>query len=107
VLKPGGSYIMTVPIENGNNKTEKACYLNYANEPIYIPTKKSIEKNVLLEYHDNPIDAGSIVTYYYGYDIVDMIKNNTNFKVELYFKDDDLLQYGILGKYKDVFLCTK
>lgn len=108
VLKPGGSYIMTVPIENENNKTEKACYLNDANEPIYIQTKKSIEKNVLLEYHGNPIDnSGSIVTQYYGYDIVDMIKNNTHFKVELYFKDDDLLQYGILGKHKDVFLCTK
>jgi len=108
VLKPGGRYIMTVPIENENKKTEKACYLNSNNEIIHIQTKKSVEKNVLLEYHGNPIDnSGSVVTYYYGYDIVNIIEENTKFKVETFFKEDELLNYGILGKYKDVFLCTK
>jgi SAM-dependent methyltransferase len=108
VLKPGGSYIMTVPVENENEKTEKTCYINDNNEIIHIQTKKSIEKNVLLEYHGNPIDnSGSIVTYYYGYDIINMIEKNTNFKVELFLKDDELLHHAVLGKYKDVFLCTK
>lgn len=107
VLKPGGIYIMTVPIENEDYKTEKSCH-KIDNKIVHITTKKSIEKNVTIEYHGNPIDnSGSVVTHYYGYDIVDMIKENTNFSVEVFFKDNDLLNYGILGKYKDVFLCKK
>jgi len=52
----------------------------------------------------NPIDnSGSLVTYYYGYDIINMIEENTKFKVENFFREDELLEYGILGKYKDVF----
>jgi len=36
-----------------------------------------------------------------------MINENTRFKIELFFRVDDILDHGILGKYKDVFMCTK
>jgi SAM-dependent methyltransferase len=108
VVKPGGYYIMTVPIENFDKPTEKTCYKDLDNNIIHIPTKQSAFKNVTIEYHGNPIDTkGSIVTYYYGYDIVDMIHNNTNFNCEIYFKDNDINKFGIIGVYKDVFICRK
>lgn len=98
IIKRGGCFIMTVPIENKNNSTEKACFQNEKNEIIYIETKKSIEKNVKLEYHGNPVDNnGSVVTYYYGYDIIDIIKKNTEFsEVKIFFNsNEDLKNYGI------------
>ena len=108
VVKPGGCYIMTVPIENFENPTEKACDIDADGNVYHIQTKKSIEKNVGLEYHGNPIDNnGAVVTYYYGYDIIQLIKDNTNFDVQLFFKKDDLLNYGICGIFKDVIICVK
>jgi SAM-dependent methyltransferase len=108
VLKPGGCYIMTVPIENFEIPTEKACDIDANGEIYHIQTTKSKEKNIGLEYHGNPIDnSGSVVTYYYGYDIIKLIKDNTNFDVQLFFKKDDLVNYGICGYFKDVIICLK
>jgi SAM-dependent methyltransferase len=108
VLKPGGCYIMTVPIENQDRSTEKACYLNQNKEVVHIPTQTSEYKGVKLEYHGNPIDAkGSVVTYYYGYDIIDKIKESTPFNPILFFKEHGLPQYGIIGALKEVILCLK
>lgn len=110
VLKPGGYYIMTVPIENFNNPTEKTCLINENNVVTHIPTGISQSKNIKLEYHGNPIDAsGSLVTYYYGYDLIDMINNETEFSCDVFFKNsqDDINELGILGVFKDVFVCKK
>lgn len=110
VLKPGGVYIMTVPIENLESKTEKACFLDSENKVVHIPTNRSSIKQVELEYHGNPIDnSGSVVTYYYGYDIINMIESETNFKCKNFFKrkEDNINELGILGTFKDVFVCKK
>lgn len=108
VLKPGGCYIMTVPLENMDRPTEKACYLNATGETIHIPTQKSDEKGVTLEYHGNPINgAGSVVTYYYGYDILNLIIKVSGFQPMIFFKDGGLPQYGILGYFKEVIVCLK
>lgn len=108
VVKPGGCYIMTVPIENQDRPTERACYLNEHQEPVHIPTQTSQYKGVQLEYHGNPVSAdGSVVTYYYGYDLINKISTLTPFTTMLFFKNADLPQYGIIGGLKDVILCLK
>jgi len=99
---------MTVPIENINNPTEKACMLDENGKLVHIPTKMSAKKNVELEYHGIPVDSsGSVVTYYYGYDIISMIEKHTNFKTQLFFDKHDLIDYGIMGEFKDVIICIK
>jgi SAM-dependent methyltransferase len=110
VLKPGGVYIMTVPIENLDGTTEKACTLDFENKIVHIPTIRSKIKNVKIEYHGNPVDnKGSVVTHYYGYDIINMIETETKFKCRNYFKEkaEDINKLGILGIFKDVFVCEK
>ena len=108
VLKPGGYYLMTVPLERQYESTEKACYLDETNTLVHTPTEMSKAKGVELEYHGNPIDqTGSVVTYYYGYDLVETIKNNTPFEVQVFFHNGDLLPFGIEGIFKDVFVCKK
>jgi hypothetical protein len=59
------------------------------------------------EFHGNPADnSGSIVTYYWGYDVKDFIENNSNFKVEIYFKHD-IEQFGIMGVMNEATICKK
>jgi hypothetical protein len=68
----------------------------------------SLSLGFQLVYHGNPIDQTvSVVTYYYGYDLVETIQNNTPFEVQVFFHNGDLLPFGIEGIYKDVFVCKK
>ena len=97
ILKPGGIYIFTVPVYfNTLDKTCKRAELinekiNYIEEPIY---------------HGNPIDQkGSLVTYDYGADFFDIIKNSCNLKIAL-FNDKDK-HNGIDGELLDVFILEK
>lgn len=77
VLKTGGVYFMTVPLERQHEATEKACNDNTL---VHIPTTMSMIKGVELEYHGNPVDdKGAVVTYYYGYDLVDFIRKHCTF----------------------------
>ena len=107
VLKNNGKFILTFPIDNGFNKTEKPVTIENPN--IIIPTKAGIYKGFTecLEYHGNPVDPnGSLVTYYYGYDIIEIIKKNTDFKVDLMFLHD-IEQFGIVGVMNECFVLTK
>lgn len=49
---------------------------------------------------------GSLVTHYYGYDIVDIIKKNTNFEVNITYLHD-IEQFGIMGVMNECFVLTK
>ena len=108
VLRPGGYYFMTVPIENPGGMTQKACFMDDAGELVHLPTSTSRRKKVKLEYHGNPVDQnGSVVTYYYGKDLAHIIEKSGPFAVQVFFQMNDLSQIGIEGELKDVFACQK
>lgn len=95
-LRPGGLYIHTTPIYAGLIKSErwaerKAGLVFHIKGP---------------EYHGNPIDeAGSLVTFHFGYDLPQLITTWTPFDVELRRYQDR--RHGILGEFTDVLICRK
>lgn len=108
VLKYGGYYLMTVPIDNGLNYTEKPTK-KVNSKIILLPTRVGKFKgfNINPEYHGNPDSNNkSIVTYYWGYDIIDFIKKYTDFEVEINHLKD-LHEYGICGIYNETIICKK
>ena len=110
ILKDGGMYIFTVPIDMGFNSTkklelnsDKTKYLQDYKPAIYKGIK---DRNV--EIHGNPDipSEGSLVTHYWGYDIVDYIKKYTNFEVEI-FNNNNIEKFGLTGIHNEVFICKK
>ena len=76
---------MTVPIDCGPYKTEKPISI-IDNKIVINETKVGKFKGKLKtpEYHGNPNDPnGSIVTYYWGYDILNFIADKTKFIVKI------------------------
>ena len=73
---PGGSCILTFPIDSGFFKTEKPVEKGDLNKIILTRAGKFKGYTNKPEYHGNPINSnGSIVTHYYGYDIINSIKS--------------------------------
>ena len=108
VLKPNGIYVMVFPIDNGYNKTEQPVKKTN-NSLEHLKTKCGSWKGYkeFPEYHGNPADnSGSIVTYYWGYDVIQFIENNSNFKAELCFKHD-VENFGIIGVMNEAVVCKK
>jgi SAM-dependent methyltransferase len=96
-LRPGGYYIHTTPIYKELTQTQTRASLlangtvEYAFEP---------------EYHGNPISGeGALVTYHYGYDLVDMIAAWTSFDVECRRYNDR--HHGIVAEFSEVLICRK
>jgi len=108
VLNDDGIYIMTFPMESGFKPTEKACVLEN-NKPIFIETDRSKLKHLTdVEYHGNPVsNKGCVVTYYYGYDILNIIEKESKFKCDIFFHNKDIEKYGIMGVYNEVIVCYK
>jgi hypothetical protein len=107
VLKDNGLCIMTFPIDSGFNNTEKPVLKDDLNT--IIPTKAGKFKNYTnkLEYHGNPInDNKALVTHYWGYDVIDLIKKNTNFIVEIKYLHD-VKEFGITGVMNECFVLKK
>jgi SAM-dependent methyltransferase len=108
VLKPNGMYLMVLPIDRGNNKTEQPV-LKIDDKIINNKTECGKAKGFddSPEFHGNPIDnSGSIVTYYWGYDIKNFIEENSNFNCDIYFKHD-IEQFGIMGVMNEAIICKK
>ena len=109
VLKPNGIYFMVFPIDNGYNETEQPVLKSTDESIIHKNTNCGSWKGFTTspEYHGNPADnSGSIVTYYWGYDVKEFIEKNSEFKVDMYFKHD-VEQFGILGVMNEATVCKK
>jgi SAM-dependent methyltransferase len=96
-LKRGGLHVFTTPTYKQNQKTERrAEYLrdgsiSYLFEP---------------EYHGNPIsDAGSLVTFHFGYDLPELITQWCGMDVEVSRWHSPAR--GIIGEFTEVYCCTK
>jgi SAM-dependent methyltransferase len=98
-LKPGGSFISTFPIHKSQVEAAIPAVtqnddgtLNYIKNPP--------------EYHGNPIDdAGSLVTYDYGYEIHELISEWTDFDVSITRYSNKTI--GVIGEYTEVIRCYK
>jgi SAM-dependent methyltransferase len=109
VLKPNGIYLMVFPMDNGYNKTEQPVIKKSDGFIKHLETICGTWKGYKEspEYHGNPADSsGSIVTYYWGYDVKQFIENNSNFKAEIFFKHD-IEQFGIICVMNEAVICKK
>ena len=95
-LKPGGLHIFTTPVAGNMYITSKRAERDGSRIKHLFPP----------DYYGNPVDKnGSLVTYIFGYDIVDMIAESAPFDVELRRFNDRTR--GILGMFTDVIICRK
>jgi SAM-dependent methyltransferase len=96
-LKPGGLHIFTTPIYKGLLNSERRAGHDENGAIVHL---------FPLEYHGNPIDdAGSLVTFHYGYDISEMIAAAAPFDVEIRRFNDRTS--GIVGEFTEVIICRK
>ena len=95
-LAPGGAHIMTVPIANGVRPSLRRAELRDGAVRHLLPA----------EYHGNPMSSdGSLVTFDWGYDIVDYLALHSGLAVTLVLTDD--LSRGIHAVFTDVLMCKK
>lgn len=98
VLRRGGYMLCTWPV--------RKAQVVAVDPRLTVQEDGSIQHLKEPEYHGNPIDnAGSIVTYDYGYDISKQIAEWAPFDVRVYRFADRT--HGILGEYTEVFLAKK
>ncbi len=98
-LQPGGYYIHTFPIYKQYTEGQiKLAQLNSDGSIHHISSRP--------EYHGNPVDPnGSLVTFYYGYDVSKSIAEWAPFDVEiLRFWDR---RHAIMGDFTEVIVCRK
>jgi SAM-dependent methyltransferase len=95
-LKPGGAYVMTVPILNKERPTERRASLVEGEVVHHAPPV----------HHGNPIDPnGSLVTVDWGYDIADALAEASGLAVTIEAFDD--AKRGMTAEYMDVVICRK
>lgn len=96
-LKVGGQYLFTVPTYKGKITSERRAL--YRDDG-------SVDFLAEAEYHGNPIsDAGSLVTFHYGYDLPELIKQWSGLDVEVLRLRSHRL--GIIGDFTEVYLGSK
>lgn len=96
-LKPGGAYLFTVPTYKHRTESERRSR--------YMPDG-SIQHFAEPEYHGNPVsDAGSLVTFHYGYDLAELIHQWSGMNVEVSRFHDP--SRGIIGEFTEVYWATK
>lgn len=95
-LKPGGVYIFTVPTYKGRITSERRALYEGENVTHFAEP----------EYHGNPIsDAGSLVTFHYGYDLPEIIYRSSGLNVEVIRFHDH--HHGIIGDFTEVYIAWK
>ncbi|TXC69781.1 class I SAM-dependent methyltransferase [Sphingomonas ginsenosidivorax] len=96
-LRPGGYYIHTTPMYKDLTHTHARAKLH---------DDGTIEHLFDPEYHGNPINGdGALVTYHFGYDLVDLIASWTPFDVECYRANSR--SHGIVAEFIEVLICRK
>jgi SAM-dependent methyltransferase len=96
-LRPGGWCVFSAPTYKDIVQSRRAA--------LYLPDGR-IEHYEEPEYHGNPIsDAGSLLTWRYGYDFVTLLRDWSGMDVTcLRFAD---AQHGLLGEFTEVYVCRK
>jgi hypothetical protein len=95
-LRPGGAHIMTVPIVNGIERSERRARM-VDGAPQFIKEA---------QYHGNPMSAkGSLVTVDWGYDIIDYLTAHSGLSTSMFYFDD--LSRGMRAVYLEVLVCRK
>jgi glycosyltransferase involved in cell wall biosynthesis len=96
-LKPGGAHIFTTPLINKNKSTQQWAKrlpdgtIDYLKPP---------------EYHGNPMSSeGSLVTWHWGLDIVDVIQRAQGGVAEILFPQDSSM--GIEAEYLEIIIQKK
>jgi SAM-dependent methyltransferase len=96
-LKPGGAYLFTVPTYKGKVASERRAHYR---------ADGSVEHFAEPEYHGNPVDdAGSLVTFHYGYDFAELISAWSGLDVEVVRFHDH--RHGVIGDFTEVYLATR
>ncbi|RWC14095.1 MAG: class I SAM-dependent methyltransferase [Mesorhizobium sp.] len=97
-LKSGGAYIFTAPTYKDRVKSERRA--------LYKPDGTIEHFAPHPEYHGNPVsDAGSLVTFHYGYDLAELMHSWSGMDVEVRrFHDHN---HGIIGDFTEVYVCRK
>lgn len=96
-LKPGGAYLFTVPTYKGKVASERRAH--YRGDG-------TIEHMAEPEYHGNPVsDAGSLVTFHYGYDFAELIAAWSGLDVEVVRFHDH--RHGVIGDFTEVYVATR
>jgi SAM-dependent methyltransferase len=97
VLKPGGAYIMTVPLVKKSSTSERRARVEANGNIMYIGDA---------QYHGNPIDQrGTLVTIDWGYDILDYLSYHSSLQCGMIHIDD--LSRGIRAEFIEVIVCRK
>lgn len=98
-LKPGGAHIFTTPLVNGPD--------GQSHSTARLLEDGTIEHIEPPEFHGNPIDDenGSLVTWKYGYDLVDKIRQSTGLETSIIQMED--MTRGIQGEYLEVLVTRK
>ena len=96
-LKPGGAYLFTVPTYKGRVASERRAH--------YRPDG-GVDHMAEPEYHGNPVsDAGSLVTFHYGYDFAELITAWSGLDVEVVRFHDH--RHGVIGEFTEVYVATQ
>jgi SAM-dependent methyltransferase len=96
-LKPGGAYLFTVPTYKGKLASERRAH--------YRPDG-TLALMAEAEYHGNPVsDAGSLVTFHYGYDFPELITAWSGLDTEVVRFHDRF--HGVIGDFTEVYLAIR
>ncbi len=90
-LKPGGAYLFTVPTQAANWFHERRAL------------RRTIYRNICdAQVDGNPVsDAGSLVTFHYGYDLAELI-----YQVDDVEDSTSTTTHGIIGDFTEVYRAT-
>ena len=96
-LKPGGAYLFSVPTYKARVASERRAH--------FLPDG-TVEHMAEPEYHGNPVsEAGSLVTFHYGYDFAELIHAWSGLDVEVARFHDPL--HGVIGEFTEVYLASR
>lgn len=94
-LKSGGAHIATTPLVFGASRPTIQC--------ASLDSYGTIIHHRPPDYHQNPVDPnGSLVTFWWGYDIVDRIDAAAPFRTMLFLQEDKT--QGISGPLNEVLI---
>jgi SAM-dependent methyltransferase len=97
VLKPGGAYIMTVPIVLKSHVSRRRAKIEHNGVIVHLEDA---------EYHGNPLDErGALVTIDWGYDILNFLSHHSSLQCAMIYIDDS--SRGICAEFNEVIVCTK
>ena len=97
VLKPGGAYIMTVPLVMKSNASRRRASIDANGNVTYLEDA---------QYHGDPInERGALVTIDWGYDILGYLSHHSSLQSAMIYIDD--LSRGIRAEFIEVVVCKK